>query len=89
MPRVDSSPQTPLIIAFAGLPGTGKSTLAEWLATDLGAPAFAGDWLMGSLQPFGVLSGLERLPYLEMYYRLLGAATFRAGTRSTGATFSG
>jgi predicted kinase len=60
------------IIAFTGLPGTGKSTLAEALATETGVPAFAGDWLLGALRPHGVLAGLERPAFLAMYYDLLG-----------------
>jgi predicted kinase len=60
------------IIAFTGLPGTGKSTLAEALATETGVPAFAGDWLLGALRPHGVLRGLERPVFLAMYYDLLG-----------------
>lgn len=60
------------IIAFTGLPGTGKSTLAEALATETGVPAFAGDWLLGALRPHGILRGLERPVFLSMYYDLLG-----------------
>ena len=55
------------VIAFTGLPGTGKSTLAERLATDLAIPAFAGDWLLGALKPHGVLTGLTRPAFLAMY----------------------
>lgn len=60
-----------MVLVFTGLPGTGKSTLAEQLARRLRAPAFAGDWLMGALKPFGVLNTLDRGSSLELYYRLL------------------
>jgi adenylate kinase family enzyme len=59
------------VTVFTGLPGTGKSTLAEAVAKTLRVPAFAGDWLMGALKPSGVLLGLERSAYLEMNRRLL------------------
>jgi predicted kinase len=41
------------LIVFSGLPGTGKSTLAEAAGRQLHAPVFAVDWLLGSLTPFG------------------------------------
>lgn len=37
------------MIVFSGLPGTGKSTLAESLARTLRIPVFAKDWLEASL----------------------------------------
>ena len=41
------------LIVFSGLPGAGKSTLAEAAGRQLGVPVFAVDWLLGSLTPFG------------------------------------
>jgi predicted kinase len=61
------------LVVFTGLPGTGKSTLAESLAVATGTPAFAADWLLGALRPHGVLSGLSRPEFLAMYYDLLGS----------------
>lgn len=44
------------VIVFAGLPGTGKSTLAEVIGTHFKIPVFALDWLFGSLRPFSILT---------------------------------
>jgi predicted kinase len=61
----------PTLIAFTGLPATGKSTAADHLARTLAVPAFSGDWLLGALKPHGVLNGLDRPTLLAMYYDLL------------------
>jgi len=37
------------LILFSGLPGTGKSALAEQVACELGIPVFAKDWLEATL----------------------------------------
>jgi predicted kinase len=66
------------LIVFTGLPACGKSTLAEALAVGMGAPAFAGDWLMGGLKAaHGVLAELDRSTYLDMYYSLLESLIVR------------
>lgn len=60
------------MIIFAGLPGTGKSTLAERVARTVWAPAFAGDWLMGGLKPaHAALAKLDRSEYLAAWFGLL------------------
>jgi hypothetical protein len=41
------------LIVFSGVPGTGKSTLADAAGRRLRVPVFAADWLLGSLTPFG------------------------------------
>jgi predicted kinase len=42
-----------LLIVFSGVPGAGKTTLADAVARKLRIPAFSGDWLLGALSPFG------------------------------------
>jgi predicted kinase len=37
------------LIIFAGLPGTGKSAIAEAVGCELGIPVFAKDWLEATL----------------------------------------
>lgn len=62
----------PLVVIFTGLPGTGKSTLAEKVARAVGAPAFAGDWLMGALKPaHAALVQLDRSQYMAAWFGLL------------------
>jgi hypothetical protein len=41
------------LIVFFGLPGTGKSTLAEAAGRQLRVAVSAVDWLLGPLTPFG------------------------------------
>src|SRR5512135_2971023 len=41
--------KAPRLIVFTGLPGTGKSSLAEAAARELSIPIFAKDWLEATL----------------------------------------
>jgi predicted kinase len=50
------------LIIFSGLPGTGKSYLAETAASTLKIPVFAKDWLEATLLNAG-LSQTDRLGY--------------------------
>jgi predicted kinase len=66
------------VIIFTGLPGTGKSTLAEQVARMVGAPAFAGDWLMGGLKPArAALARLDRSEYAAAWFGLLSTLVAR------------
>lgn len=67
----------PQIIAFTGLPGTGKSTLAEALARESRVPAFAADWLLGALKPYRVFVGMDRETYLALYNGLIESLVTR------------
>lgn len=70
--HVDAVGAGPQVIIFTGLPGTGKSTLAERLARTVRAPAFAGDWLMGGLKPaHAALGKLDRSQYVASWFGLL------------------
>lgn len=69
---MDASGAQPRVIIFTGLPGTGKSTLAEQVARTVNAPAFNGDWLMGALKPaHAALATLERSQYVDAWFSLL------------------
>jgi AAA domain len=66
------------VILFTGLPGTGKSTLAERVARTIGVPAFAGDWLFGGLKPaHRALAQLDRAEYLAAWSGLLRTLVVR------------
>ncbi len=66
------------VIIFTGLPGTGKSTLAEQVARRISVPAFAGDWLFGALKPARrALAQLDRAAYLEAWFSLLRTLVVR------------
>lgn len=47
--NLEPTTESPKVVLVAGIPGTGKSTLAESLARYLRTPIFSMDWMMGSL----------------------------------------
>ncbi|HEU0295223.1 MAG TPA: ATP-binding protein [Anaerolineales bacterium] len=59
------------LIIFSGLPGTGKSTVAERLGRQLGVPVFAKDWLEATLFRSGLVSTVENKPLGSAGYELL------------------
>jgi predicted kinase len=65
------------LIIFSGLPGTGKSTLAEMLGGQLSIPVFAKDWLDATLLCNGLTSTLEDKPLGFVGYELLSVLAER------------
>lgn len=59
------------MIVFSGLPGTGKSMLAETVAKHFGIPVFAKDWLEASLVRSGLTPTLAEKPLGFAGYSLL------------------
>lgn len=47
--NLEPATDSPRVVLVAGIPGTGKSTLAESLARQLKTPVFSMDWVMGAL----------------------------------------
>lgn len=74
---MDREAQPPFFVAFAGPPGTGKSTLSEMLAVKTGAPAFAADWHMGALKSSGVLYGSDAAAHQAVYFDLVETLVIR------------
>lgn len=59
------------LVIFSGLPGTGKSTLAEAVGRKLSVPVFAKDWLEATLLRCELLPSNENKPLGSAGYELL------------------
>jgi hypothetical protein len=58
-------------IVFSGLPGTGKSSIAEAVARELGIPVFAKDWLEATLIRCELRPAASGPPLGSVGYQLL------------------
>jgi predicted kinase len=67
------------LVVFSGVPGTGKSTLADAAGAELGIPVFATDWLLGALTPFGGRHFEAPLAIAEEVLTTLALRQLRAG----------
>ena len=59
------------LVVFSGLPGTGKSMLAESVGRALGIPVFAKDWLEATLLCCELVPSNEEKPLGSAGYQLL------------------
>jgi hypothetical protein len=50
--HMSDAPPGPLLVLVTGLPGTGKSTMADVAAAAFGAPVLGHDWAMSGLRPY-------------------------------------
>lgn len=64
--KLEPTTERPRVVLVAGIPGVGKSTLAESLARRLRAPVFSMDWALGALVPFGVLDDKNAYPLVAL-----------------------
>ncbi len=63
--------KTQQFIVFTGLPGTGKSSIAETVARELGIPVFAKDWLEATLIRCELKPAVDGPPLGSAGYQLL------------------
>lgn len=64
---------------FSGLPGTGKTTLAEALGRRWRIPVFAAAWTIGALQRFGLVDRANRGPAAYALLRMLAERQLSLG----------
>ena len=60
-----------MLIVFSGLPGTGKSVLAEAVASKLGIPVFSKDWIEATLLRCELAPTNQDMPLGFAGYQLL------------------
>lgn len=70
------------LVVLSGVPGTGKSTLADAVGRAAGIPTFSADWLLGALTPFG---GYHLPDLLGTAEELLTTLAFRELTEGRSA----
>lgn len=75
----------PTVVLVTGLPGTGKSSLADGVGRARGVPVFGWDWLMGALTRFRLADGLEVETYREVGYSLMTSLVERQLRNHAGA----
>jgi predicted kinase len=70
----------PLLVLVTGVPGTGKSSVADAVAARLGAAVLAHDWAMSGLRPYPELQ--RALDQVELGHRVVGWSVLAALARA-------
>ena len=60
-----------MLIVFSGLPGTGKTALAEFTGRTCHMPVFSVAWVIGALSPFGLVDRGNRGPVAHSVLTML------------------
>src|SRR5687767_2228579 len=76
---LEPTTESPHVVLVAGIPGAGKSTLAESLARHLKTPIFSSDWVIGSLTPFDVLTDENAWSLVDLSLHALTARHVQLG----------
>lgn len=67
------------LVVFGGVPGSGKSAVAERVGAALDVPVLALDWLLGALSPFGMRHRLDLMNIGAELLTTLGYRELSAG----------
>jgi len=81
------------VVLVTGLPGTGKTTLAERVAPALGAPVLGWDWAMAALTPYAPVwaaaRGLHHADYAALGWAMVRQAAEAQVRRGMAAVLDG
>ena len=68
-----------MLIVFSGMPGTGKTALAEFTGRTCQLPVFSVAWVIGALSPFGLLDRANRGPVAYSVLTMLARRQLNLG----------
>ena len=79
--RRSTGPEQPFLVMITGLPGSGKSTVAEEAAGLLDATLLAHDWAMSGLRPYpdlqNALDGMQPVGHGPVGWSILRTGPLR------------
>jgi predicted kinase len=73
------APGVQRLVVFSGLPGTGKTTLAEVIGRECRLPVFSVAWIVGALTGVGLLNRENRKPSAYVLLTMLARRQLELG----------